>query len=486
MINLKTRRGRRQLIRIAEIAAFIALMSTTLVYVLSRTPDTLLDRIKASGVLVVATRNGPTTYYQGPDGPTGFDYDLVEAFAHELGVKVKWVFPDNFSDLLPMVESGRVDMVAAGIAITPGRAERVRFGPAYQTIRQEVIYRAGEPRPRSVSDLIGKRLAVIAGSSFETRLRQLKKKYPQLGWQAESDTDIEELLYQVATGKLDYTLDDSNDVTLNRRFYPQIAVAFSIGSPQKLAWAFRRDDDSSLYHAAKAFFAKIEKNGELHRITERYYGHARSFDYVGTFTFMKHVAQRLPPLIPLFKAAAKKYHISWRLLAAISYQESHWNPNATSPTGVRGLMMLTRPTAEHLDVENRLNPEQSIMGGTRYFLKLRRELPASIKEPDRTWFALAAYNIGLGHVMDARRLAVRFGKNPNSWPDVKQILPLLSQRRWYRQTKFGYARGREPVQYVQNIRSYFDILIWLRDHNQKGQNLNTPLPSSLLNTPPSL
>lgn len=486
MINLKTRRGRRQLIRAGEIFLFIALMSATLIYVLSRTPDTLLDRIKASGVLVVATRNGPTTYYQGPDGPTGFEYDLVEAFAQHLGVKVKWVFPDNFSDLFPMVESGRVDLVAAGIAVTPGRSERVRFGPPYQTIQQEVIYRAGEPRPKNVADLIGKRVAVIADSSFSTRLKQLQKQYPGLTWQAESDTDIEELLYQVATGKLDYTLDDSNDVTLNRRFYPQIAVAFSIGKPQVLAWAFRKEGDASLYRAAKAYFAHIGKNGELHRITERYYGHARSFDYVGTFTFMRHVAQRLPPLIPLFKTAAKKYGVSWRLLAAISYQESHWNPNATSPTGVRGLMMLTRPTAEHLNVDNRLNPEQSIMGGTRYFLKLRRELPVEIKDPDRTWFALAAYNIGLGHVMDARRLAVKLGKNPNSWPDIKQVLPLLSQRRWYRQTTFGYARGREPVQYVQNIRSYFDILIWLRDHNQSGQNLNAPLPSSLLNTPPSL
>lgn len=486
MIDLKTRRGRRQFIWFMEVALFILLMSATLLYVLSRTPDTLLERIKASGTLVVGTRNGPTTYYQGPDGPTGFEYDLVEAFADYLGVKVKWVFPDNFSDLIPMVETGRVDLLAAGIPATPRDATRVRFGPPYQTIKQELIYRAGEPRPKSAADLVGKRIAIVAGSSFAATLAKLQKTYPQLSWQAESDTDIEELLYQVATGKLDYTLDDSNDVTLNRRFYPQIAVAFTIGEPQQLAWAFRRGDDASLYHAAEKFFALIEKNGRLHRITERYYGHARSFDYVGTFTFMKHVAQRLPTLIPLFKQAAQKYDISWRLLAAISYQESHWNPDATSPTGVRGLMMLTRPTAEHLNVVDRLNPLQSVMGGTRYLLKLRRELPSSIKQPDRTWFALAAYNIGLGHVMDARRLAAKLGKNPNSWSDVKLVLPLLSQRRWYRQTVFGYARGREPVEYVQNIRSYFDILIWLRDHKQNGQNLNTPLPSSLLNTPPSL
>lgn len=481
-----TRRGRRQLIKSAEIILFIILMSSTLIYVLSRSPNTLLDKIKATGVLTVATRNGPTTYYQGPDGPTGFEYDLVKAFARSLGVKVKWVFPENAADLLPMVESGRVDMVAAGIAITPKRSSRVRFGPPYQTIQQDVIYRSGTTRPKNISDLIGKTLAVTSGSDFVARLNKLKKKYPDLRWKTESDSDIEDLLYQVATGKIDYTLDNSNDVTLNRRFYPQIAVAFKIGSPQKLAWAFRRKQDKSLYKAAQEFFIKIKNNGELHRILERYYGHARSFNYVGTYTFMKHVALRLPDLISMFKTAAKKYNISWRLIAAISYQESHWNPHATSPTGVRGLMMLTRITAKHLNIHNRLNPLKSIMGGTKYFLKLRHQLPASIKEPDRTWFALAAYNIGFGHVMDARNLAKKLGKNPNSWADVKKILPLLSQRRWYKQTRFGYARGREPVEYVQNIRSYFDILIWLRNHNKQGQSLTSPLPSSLLHTPPSL
>lgn len=465
---------------------FVVLMSSTFIYALSRRPNTQLDRIKASGVLIVGTRNGPTTYYEGPYGPTGFEHDLVEAFAHYIGVKVRWVFPEKFNDLLPMVQSGRIDLLAAGITITPQRQARVLFGPPYQSIKQEVIYRAGEPRPKSVSDLIGKRIAVVAGSSFASRLKKLQIKYPNLKWKEETNTDIEELLYQVATGKLDYTLDDSNDVTLNRRFYPQIAVAFTLGNPQKLAWAFRREEDDSLYAAASSFFSKIKNDGTLHKITERYYGHARSFDYVGTFTFMKHVSQRLPLLIPLFKSAGKKYSISWRLLAAVSYQESHWNPDATSPTGVRGLMMLTRPTADHLGINNRINPKSSVMGGTRYLIRLRKELPSSIKEPDRTWFALAAYNIGLGHVLDARKLAEKLGKNPNNWIDVKQVLPLLSERRWYRHTDFGYAQGREPVQYVQNIRSYFDILIWLRNHNKNGKSLTAPLPSSLLNTPPSL
>lgn len=476
---------RRRLIRKIEVSIFVLIMAGTLYFVFSRNPPDTLARIQASGTLVVVTRNGPTTYYEGPDGPTGFEYDLVEAFAKYLGVKVKWVFPNNMSGLLPMVEYGRVDMAAAGLTKTPARENVVQFGPTYQQITQQVIYRAGQPRPRDVKDLIGKQLVVLADSSFSSRLQALRKKYPDLKWSTVQDTSAEELLYRVAEGKVDYTIDDSNDFLLNRRFYPQLGVAFNLGKPQELAWAMQKGQDKSLYDAAKRFFAKIEKNGVLHRITERYYGHARGFDYVGTFTFMQHVKERLPALIPIFKAAAKKYDLDWRLIAAQSYQESHWNPKAVSPTGVRGLMMLTLDTAKHIGITNRLNPEQSVMGGAAYLVKLRGWLPASIKEPDRTWFALAAYNVGIGHVLDARDIAKRLGKNPNSWTEVKDVLPLLTQRKWYSRTANGYARGREAVLYVQNIRSYYDILMWLASH-KNGQALNQPLPTSLQAMPPSL
>lgn len=476
---------RRRLIRKIEISIFLLIVAVTLFLVFSHNPPDALARVQSSGTLVVVTRNGPTTYYEGPDGPTGFEHDLVEAFAKYLGVKVKWVFPNNWADVLPMVEYGRVDMAAAGITETPSRAQTVRFGPSYETITQQVIYLAGEPRPHGVKDLIGKQLVVLADSSFSQRLQALRKQYPKLAWTTEEDASAEELLYRVAKGEIDYTIDDSNDFLLNRRFYPELAVAFNLGKPQKIAWAMPKNGDNSLYDAAKRFFAKIEKNGTLHRITERYYGHARGFDYVGTFTFMKHVNERLPKLIPIFKAAAAKYGLNWRLLAAQSYQESHWNPQAISPTGVRGLMMLTLDTADHIGIANRLDPEQSVMGGAAYLVKLRSWLPASIKEPDRTWFALAAYNVGIGHILDARDIAKRLGKNPDSWTEVKDVLPLLTQRKWYSHTANGYARGREAVQYVQNIRSYYDILMWLANHKD-GQTLNQPLPSSLQAMPPSL
>lgn len=475
---------RRRLIRKIEVLIFLLIIAATLFYVFSSKPPDKLARILASGTLVVVTRNGPTTYYRGPDGPTGFEYDLIEAFAKYLGVRVKWVFPNNWNDILPMVEYGRVDLAAANLVKTPAREQLVRFGPTYQTIAQQVIYLTGRPRPRKVADLIGKSLVVVANSSFAARLRSLQKQYPKLRWKT-ADASAEALLYRVSEGKIDYTIDTSNDFLLNRRFYPQLAVAFNLDKPQPLAWAMRKSPDDSLYKATVAFFSKIKKNGVLHRIIERYYGHARNFDYVGTFTFLQNMKKRLPALIPIFKAAAKKYHLNWRLLAAQSYQESYWNPNAVSPTGVRGLMMLTLSTAQQIGIENRLNPKQSIMGGAAYLANLLSRLPSSIKPPDRIWFALAAYNVGLGHILDARAIAQRLGKNPNRWAVIKKILPLLTQPKWYRHTVSGYARGFEAVRYVQNIRSYYDILLWLVSH-KKGQSLNQPVPSSLQALPPSL
>ena len=145
----------------------------------------------------------------------------------------------------------------------------------------------------------------------------------------------------------------------------------------------------------------------------------------------------------------------------MGYQESQWDPDAVSPTGVRGLMMLTEDTANFLDVNDRDDPTQSIFGGALYYSQLFAQLPESIKDPDRGWMALAAYNIGLGHLLDARMLTQEVGGNPNHWLEVRNSLPLLTQARWYSRTRHGYARGYETVNYVGNVRNYYDMLTWI-------------------------
>jgi membrane-bound lytic murein transglycosylase F len=259
---------------------------------------------------------------------------------------------------------------------------------------------------------------------------------------------------------IDYTIADSNELGINQRFYPELRVAMDISEPQPLAWAFPIYEDTSLYDEAVDFFEEITESGKLRQLIDRHYGHVERLDYVGTRRYMRHIEERLPEFRPLFQAAAEATDQDWRLLAAMGYQESHWDPGARSPTGVRGIMMLTLNTMRQLGLDNRLDPEQSIMGGARYIRQIKDRLPERINEPDRTWLALAAYNVGMGHLEDARILTARNGGNPDKWVSVKRYLPLLSQKKWYEKTRYGFARGHEPVQYVENIRSYFDILVW--------------------------
>jgi len=420
---------------------------------------TLLEQVKQQNELVVLTRNSPTTFYEGPEGPAGLEYDLVKRFSESLGVELRMIVPPNFNDILPLVVRGDAHLAAAGLTVTDKRREIVRFGPSYQEITPQLVYRLGSSRPKTAGDLKGI-LEVVAGSSHVERLQELKVKYPDLEWEEKENTESEELLIDVWQQLIDYTVADSNELTINRRYYPELRPAFALSPPEPLAWAFARGEDDSLYNAAVAFFEKIRADGSLDQLIERYYGHITEFDYVGTRSYQAHIEQRLPAYREMFVKAAKDFGLDWRLLAAVGYQESHWNPDAVSPTGVRGIMMLTQAAAKDLDISNRLEPRQSIRGGARYLSDMIRRIPERVPEPDRTWLALAAYNVGLGHLEDARVLTQKNKGDYDKWIDVKKNLPLLSQKKWFKQTRYGYARGREPVRYVENIRSYYDILVW--------------------------
>jgi membrane-bound lytic murein transglycosylase F len=430
----------------------------------------LLEQVRASGELRVLTRNAATTYYIGPHGPTGPEYDLVQAFAKHLGVSVKLVVEDNLQEILRKIDKSDAHIAAAGLTVTEARQKSVRFAPSYQTITQQVVYRQGVKKPRSIAELGDGFLEVLANSSHAERLTELQTEYPTLTWEETDEMSSSELISLVVEQVIDYTVADSNDVALMRRYHPEVRVAFDISDQQQLAWAMPKSEDDSLYQAAVDFFKAIQESGELKDTLARHYGHIRNYDYAGTPTYMRHIQRRLPTYQEQFQAAAKDNNLDWRLLAAVAYQESHWNPLAVSPTGVRGIMMLTKVTAEQLGVEERTDPVESIDGGARYLRTLFDKF-ADLPQPNRTWLALAAYNVGYGHVKDAQWLTEQSGGDPTQWTDVKQRLPLLRQRKWYRQTKYGYARGDEPVRYVENIRSYYDILRWQIDREKPR---NTP------------
>jgi membrane-bound lytic murein transglycosylase F len=342
---------------------------------------------------------------------------------------------------------------------------RVDFGPSYGDVKQYVIYKLGSGRPRNIGDLFGKRLEVVAGSSSLETLKFIQSNRPELIWTENPNSDPAELLLEVAEQRIDYTVADSNLFKVYRNYLPEIRVGFELDSRDRLAWAFPKRHDRTLIVRAAQYFKFIEENGDLERIMDRYYQQVQRFDYVGTRRFIRDYATKLPRFQMLFENTARERDIDWRLLAAIGYQESHWNPMAVSPTGVRGIMMLTTNTASALGVEDRIDPAQSIEGGAKYFMRIKNRFPETIQDPDRTWFALAAYNVGYGHVQDARMLTKEEGKDPDLWVHVKKNLPRLTQQQWHSRTTHGYARGWEPVMYVENIRNYYDILIWLSKSN---------------------
>jgi len=434
-------------------------------------PPSLLDTIIERGTLRVVTRNSPTTYFLGAQGPTGPEYELARAFADSLGVKLEMYSASTFDEIIPDLLSYRADIAAAGLTVTESRSERLRFTQPYQQISQQVIHRMGARRPRDIGDLLGKSIAVVAGSSHAETLRQYQEQYPKLSWTEIPASDGDQLMYWVADKRYDLTVTDSNEFEISRRYHPELRSNLTLGAGDQLAWALRRREDDSLYRRAVAFFDTEAGRQLVASLDDKYYDDRRDLDYVGTRRFLRHIEVRLPQFRDMFESAAENYGLDWQLLAAVGYQESHWDHTAVSPTGVRGIMMLTKATAAQLGIADRLNLEESIHGGARYLVRVKKKIPTRIPEPDRTWMTLAAYNVGFGHLEDARVLTQRHGRNPDRWLDVREYLPLLAQRQYYSTVKRGYARGREPVIYVDNVRNYRDLLDWYFSQRNRDDTL---------------
>ncbi len=424
-----------------------------------KTQTNQLQQIKDRGYIKVYTRIAPTSMYVGDGGFTGFEYELVKQFADFLEIDVQIVTENNLGQMIQDLEQGKADLIAAGLTVTPERQKKIRFAPYYQEITSKLVYKQGEKRPRDFEQ-VEDGLVVMANSSHSGLLEKNKKTYSDLNWKVSSNLGSQDLLAQVINGDIKYTIADSNDLDLARQIEPELAVAFNVSDTQHLAWALAKNDDDSLYAASIDFFAHIRGNGTLDYLIERYYGHLKKFDYVDSREFHRAIESRLPELKGYFLEAAGN-DLDWRFLAAMGYQESHWKADARSPTGVRGLMMLTLNTAKQMGIENRLDVKQSIFGGADYFRLMLRKIPERITAPDRNWFALAGYNVGFGHLEDARRLAEGQGANPDKWQVLQDFLPLLRQKKWYSKTRFGYARGNEPVRYVRNIRQYYAVLVQL-------------------------
>ncbi|GAB4275996.1 MAG: membrane-bound lytic murein transglycosylase MltF [Methylomicrobium sp.] len=417
---------------------------------------TVLEDIRSKGKLIVLTRQSPTTYYQDNAKTRGFEYELTRQLAQSLNIDVEYKVYDNAFDVMAALAAGEGHIAAAGLTKTELGAKYFRYGPSYKTVNQQVVCNKQIKRPKKNEDLLHHSLLVIADSRSEEKLSEIKQRYPALEWESSEQFSTEQILEKVSNGSVDCTVVESNIVTVNRLHYPNLVNAYTL-SEEKIAWALP-ENSMNLRQYIEDWLAQIQSDSTLKAINERYYGYAELFDYHDAAVFLQRVKKRLPKFKSYFKQVAASYNIPWTLLATQAYGESEWNPAAKSPTGVRGLMMLTDSTAKSLGISDRLNPRQSIKGGAKYLQYLLKRIPREVVEEDRIWFAMAAYNIGFAHLIDARELARKMGKNPNVWADIKQILPLLSEKRHFKALKYGYAPGKDSVRYIDRIRLYHDLL----------------------------
>src|SRR3989338_1302132 len=388
-----------------------------------------------------------------------FERELVQLFADQLHTTVEMVSMPR-DKIRRALRKHKAHLAAASLRSEPGNTALL-FGPGYQTVREQVICNRDAKLPQDVDDLTEKRLMVPTGSAQEIALKEAHKKSPGLHWQVRRGATAKDLLRDVDEGVLDCTVANELQFADARNYYSNLAVAFDIGSPSVLAWAFPGDADPELLREVQKFFASLREDGTLNRLLERYYGHKGRLKPPDAASFITNVRKILPNYRAIFEEAAALIEEDWRLLAALAYHESQWNPLATSFTNVRGMMMLTEETADRMKVNNRLDARESILAGAKYLALLKEQMPARITEPDRTWLALAAYNQGFGHLEDARILTQRAGMSPDSWMDVKKWMPLLNRPGYYETLKHGYARGGEAVILVESIRNYYDMLKWL-------------------------
>ena len=386
-----------------------------------------------------------------------FERQLLTLFANHVQVKLRF-WPLPLHQVLPSLMANKAHLAAAGLRSNENTD--LQFSPSYQSVREQVVCHGSTPR--HMDGLIGKTVAVATGSAQEAILLKAQQTLPALRWESRRQQSAAELLAGVAAGKLECTIANEEQLALARNFHSDLNSAFTLAVPSRLAWAFSPDADAALLAEVQKFFMRIKQDGTLHRLLDRYYGHNERLEPVDSVTFITKTRTVLPHYRRLFEEAATLTGLDWKLLAAIGYQESHWNPLATSRTNVRGIMMLTEDTADRMNVSNRLDARQSIMAGARYLQLLKEQMPLRIDEPDRTWLALAAYNQGYGHLEDARVLAKQTGLNPDIWTDVKKVMPLLADPQYFELTKHGQARGGEAVIFVETIRLYHDMLKHLK------------------------
>jgi membrane-bound lytic murein transglycosylase F len=438
-----------------------------IVVVLSLVACTRIDAPRQQDELVVAVRNTPAFTAVEEEG--GFEQDLISEFAREQGLKLRVILVRDHTELMALLKQGKVHFAAS--ATISDDVTGIRYTAPLREARQLLVQHDNAILLDTPESLSGKQIEVLDGSPEAAALKLLKagdkSRTPFVLAEQNGIGEID-LLERVSQNKCEIAATDSLHFDIAANFFPDLQVAQELPGAVRFAWAFPLDGDVTLFEKAQAFIARIHQDGTLPRLNDRYFGHIHRLDQAEIAGFLERVGSVLPHLRRDFIAAQELSGIDWRLLAALAYQESVWNPLATSPTNVRGIMMLTEDTADRMDVSNRLDARQSIHAGARYLADLIDDLPEEIRQPDRTWIGLASYNLGQGHMNGARAIAKGLKRDANSWYEMKQVLPLMAREEYYKRLKSGRARGGEAVIMVENVRTYYDILSRFEPAHKNG------------------
>ena len=421
-----------------------------------------LKQIKSNGILRIALVADPPHYFPNKVKERGYDFELVSHYATSIDVELEIIKTNTSNEIIFLLNQGKVDIGILGSSPEFDQ-KNIENAVTYNNSKWYVIgNRANRQLPKSIDSIEPNTMIVANGSNASFMLHSIGEDYPSLLWDELKNTNVRSILERINENHSKISIISEDIYAYYQYLFPETKKIFVLPIKYPSRWLVKNNNNLSFLYSINSFFNKYKQNGKLEKIGKTYYEHLSAFDYVDIRYYLKRINKKLPKYKKYFVEAAKNSALDARIIAAVSYQESHWNRKARSPTGVRGMMMLTLDTAKRVGVKNRLNAKQSIFGGAKYLKILYESFSNTIEEPDRLWFTLAAYNIGLGHVEDARTITKSQGDNPNSWIDVEKHIPKLSQKKWYKKTKYGFARGHEPIEFVKRVRRYYDILCLYR------------------------
>jgi len=435
-------------------------------------PDYVIDNIFTRKKIKAATDYGSISYLIYKGEPLGYQFEMLKSFTDKLGIELELVIESNMNEGIRKLNNNEIDLLAMGLTVTTDRSKELEFTLPIMTTRQVLVQRKPDGYLKMITadeieshmlrnplDLADVVVYVQEGTIFEDRLKTLSDEIADTIHVISDQRDVEDLIAAVADGEIDYTVADEHIAIVNSRYYPNIDVKTPISFPQKIAWAAKKGQ-TGLVDTISDWLEGFNNTLESRLLYNKYFRNIRAKTIVNS-QYNSYSGGQLSPYDKEIKEAAAVIGWDWRMLASLVYQESQFNPKAKSWVGATGLMQLMPSVMEEQGLDSNASPGKQLMAGVKHLIYTEKQIPDEIADStERVSFLLASYNCGLGHVLDARRLAEKYGKDPNIWfNNVDSCVLNLSHKKYYLDPVVynGYVRGKETFSFVQEINERFNI-----------------------------